>query len=180
MLNEKSLNYAAYLCESESEFASLNWQPCVKIEYDIQVYVPPTGTKVYNFLEDSSYVTNDQKPYVLVGTVGEEWTVNLKKILTAYTFEGKPITEDVVTNILSDGEKHTIRAIAGAEKFFAVQTKDQINVTTSWGEVLKTNRPEVKHGEGDYLICYDKNGSPDLNDMWVINGTIFPNTYKFV
>lgn len=175
-----NLNIASYLCESDNTtFNGLNWQPCTKVEYDIQVYVPAPGTKVHNFLEDSYYTTDDKKPYVLVGTVGEEWTVDAKKVMKAYTFEGKPITEDILAK-LSDGEKHTIRAIAGAEKMFAVQTKEQIDVTTSWGEVLKTNRPGIKHGTGDYLICYDKNGSPDLNDMWVINGEIFPNTYKFI
>ena len=174
-----NLNYAAYLCESD-EFSNLNWQPCTKVEYNIQVYVPPKGTKVHNFLENSDYVTNEMKPFVLVGTVGEEWTVNLKKVMTAYTFEGKPITEKIATNVLSDGKKHTIRAIAGAEKMFAVQTDKHINVTTSWGEVLMTNRPGIEHGTGDYLICYEKNGVPDLNDMWVINGEIFPKTYKFI
>lgn len=176
-----NLNVASYLCENDNTtFVGLNWKPCTKIEYDIQVYVPPTGTKVHNFLEDSNYTTNNAKPFVLVGTIGEEWTVNLKKVMTAYTFEGKPITEEIATTILSDGKKHTIRAIAGAEKMWAVQTNDQIDVTTSWGEVLKTNRPGVKHGSGDYLICYDENGSPKLDDMWVINGEIFPKTYKFI
>ena len=157
-----------------------NWKPCTKIEYDIQMYMPGPGKKVHNFLEDSYYETDDNKPVILVGTVGEEWTVQTNKLMKAYTYEGKPITEDIIKNKLSDGEKHTITAIAGAEKMFAYQTKEQQEVNTSWGETLKSNRDGIEHGDGDYIICASKDGSPNFDNTWVINGLIFPKTYKFI
>ena len=158
----------------------MDYKPCTKIEYDIQMYIPEYGTKVHNFLEDSDYETNENKPVVLVGTAGEEWTVKMSKLTTAYTFDGKPITEEIVKSKLSDGQKHTIRAIAGAETMFAVQTNEQVEVKTPWGEVLKANRNGVEHGSGDYLICESKDGKPDFDNSWVINGLIFPKTYKFI
>lgn len=181
MKKENVMQYAAYLCEStETNYSNYDWKPCTKIEYDIQVYIPKYGTKVHNFLEDSYYETNEKKPVVLVGTVGEEWTVNTKKLMTAYTYNGKPITEDVIKNELSDGSKHTIRAIAGAEKMFAAQTTEQVEVNTSWGETLKANRNGIKHGDGDYLVCSNDNGKPNFNDVWIVNGLIFLKTYKFI
>jgi hypothetical protein len=157
--------------------AQYKWFPCHKKEYDIQVYVPPIGTKVYNQLEDASYVTNETKPFVLVGTVGEEWTVDAKKLMKAYKYEHQPITEDVIKTTIGDGKKHSITAIAGAEMMFAAHTTEPVEVNTSWGETLQANRPGVEHGEGDYLVCSDKNGSPNLDDVWVVNGAIFPKTY---
>lgn len=44
-------------------------------------------------------------------------------------------------------------------------------------ETLLANRPEVKHSMGDFLVCTDNNGLPNFNDMWVVNGAIFQNTY---
>lgn len=181
MFNENVLKQAGYLCESEEKsLADYDWKPCTKIEYDIQMYMPGDGKKVHNFLEDSYYETDASKPVVLVGTVGEEWTVQTKKLMKAYKYKGQPITEEVIKNELSDGEKHTITAIAGAEKMFAVQTTEQIEVNTSWGETLKANRDGIKHGDGDYLVCANKGGSPDFSDTWVVNGLIFPKTYKFI
>lgn len=163
---------------NQNELSRYKWQPCSKIEYDIQVYVPKQGTEVYNNLEDSHYVTSEAKPFVLVGTVGEEWTVDAKKLMKAYTYEGNPITEDIVKGVLADGQKHKITAIAGGESLFSAQTTDQVEVNTSWGETLKANRPGISHGNGDFLLCGNNDGQPDLNHVWVVNGEIFPKTYQ--
>ena len=54
----------------------------------------------------------------------------------------------------------------------------QVIVETAWGDVLTANRPEVPHGDGDYLVCsVTEDGEPDLTDVWVINGATFPDTY---
>ena len=51
-------------------------------------------------------------------------------------------------------------------------------VETAWGDVLTANRAEVPHGDGDYLVCtVDDEGQPNLSDVWVVNGEIFPDTY---
>ena len=53
-----------------------------------------------------------------------------------------------------------------------------VTVETAGGNVLHTNLPDAPHGGGDFLICrVNKNGGPDLSDVWVLNGTVFPNTY---
>lgn len=43
--------------------------------------------------------------------------------------------------------------------------------------MLHTNLPNAPHGDGDYLVCANKDGQPDLSDVWVVNGAVFPNTY---
>lgn len=176
---KNNLEIASYLCEDDS-FDTSGWKKCEKVEYDIHVYVPKIGTKVHNSLEDSNYITDEKKPYVLIGTAGEEWTVQAKKLLTAYKFNNKPITKKILEDILSDGKKHKITAIAGAETFFAKHTKEKISVKTSWGETLKANREGIEHGNGDYLICTSKDDKPNFDDMWVINGLIFKKTYRFI
>lgn len=54
----------------------------------------------------------------------------------------------------------------------------KVSVNTAWGDVLHVNRDGVPHGDGDYLVCaVGKDGKPDLSDVWVVNGKIFPSTY---
>ncbi len=51
-------------------------------------------------------------------------------------------------------------------------------VETVWGDILHTNLPDAPHGNGDYLICRKgDDGEPDLSDIRVLNGILFPETY---
>lgn len=51
-------------------------------------------------------------------------------------------------------------------------------VQTFWGDTLLANRPGIGHGFGDFLVCADNGcGQPNLNDVWVVNGEVFPRTY---
>ena len=90
------------------------------------------------------------------GTSGEEWVTPLEKMMRTYT--------------LPDGS-----AIESTD-FIPVDTV--VIVETAWGDVLTANNPLVVHGEGDYLVCRPaEDGSPDLSDVWVVNGATFPDTY---
>ena len=133
------------------------------------------GTEIYNFLEDCHYTTNESKCVKLIGTIGEEWPVTLEKLAKTYTLaDGTPITQenipagvfDIVT-IVDDS----------AETIFAEQTIEQTKVSTSWGEVLTANREGVPHGNGDFIVFANKDGKPNPDDSWVVNGMVFNNTY---
>ena len=58
---------------------------CAKKIYEIRVKRPAIGTEVYNYLEDCHYTTSEKKPYVLIGTADEEWTIDEVKLLKTYT-----------------------------------------------------------------------------------------------
>lgn len=136
------------------------------------------GTKLYNFLEDCHYTTSDAKCIKLTGTVGEVWIVTIDKLAKTYTLiDGTPITSDNIP----EGE-FEIATIVGekAEIIFAEQVTEQVQVATSWGEVLTANRDGVPHGEGDFIVSANKDGEPNLNDRWVVNGLVFINTYEEV
>ena len=154
---------------------------CHKKEYSIEVYVPEPGTKVHNKLENSDYVTDEKKPFVLVGTAGEEWTVDAKKLTKTYTLDGKDI-DDAAIQEISDGQKHTIttKADAGINWCKFVPKNIKCKVDTSWGETLEVNRSGIPHGDGDYIVTSDKGGEPDLSDRWVVNGEIFQKTYEIL
>jgi hypothetical protein len=146
-----------------------------KKSYAMKAEVVAVGTEIYNFLEDCHYTTNESKCVKLIGTIGEEWPVTLEKLAKTYTLaDGTPITQenipagvfDIVT-IVDDS----------AETIFAEQTIEQTKVSTSWGEVLTANREGVPHGNGDFIVFANKDGKPNPDDSWVVNGMVFNNTY---
>ena len=57
----------------------------VKINFSITPYNLTDLNEVYNFLEKSHYVTDYNKPYVLIGSKGEEWTIDKDKLCKTYT-----------------------------------------------------------------------------------------------
>lgn len=159
-----------------------------KATYTIFARYAYPGDEIHNYLEDSDYVTSDDKPIVLSGTVEEEWTVTMDKLMNTYTFaNGDPITEEDFGYRIpqSDDEWVEICPIQddNAPTIFAYQTdpSDQVEVETSWGEVLIANRPGVPHGDGDWIVfANDGYGTPDENDSWIVNGEVFETTYEEV
>ena len=147
--------------------------------------MPPLGTKVYNFLEDVHYETSEKKPFVLSGTVGEQWVIDPAKLFKTYRLpNGQPLNLDFLK---TKGHPYkvdwfkieTIVDTANPVYNWAlfVPKNQKLAVPTSWGDVLTANRNGVPHGMGDYLVCADGGNMPNLNDMWIVNGEIFPSTY---
>lgn len=156
-----------------------------KGDYVIHARYAYPGEYVYNELEGSEYTTSDDKPIVLCGTVGELWTVSFDKLASTYTFaDGTPITDNDLGYRLpqSDEAWVEIRPIQdfNAPTIFAYQTDpgEQVQVQTSWGEVLTANRPGIPHGNGDWIVfANDGYGNPNENDSWIVNGAVFETTY---
>lgn len=158
-----------------------------KGDYIIHARWAYPGEEIYNYLEDSRYVTDEQKCIVLHGTVDEEWTVTFDKLASTYTYDnGMAIVDSELGTIFTQGtadDPHwvAIRPIqdANAPIVFAEPTdpNDVFEVVTAWDEVLTVNRPGVPHGNGDWIVYEDAGGVPNENNRWVVNGAVFETTY---
>lgn len=161
-----------------------------KKKYTITAHMPVYGTQVFNKLERAKYMTTSEKQFVLTGTVGEQWVIDVNKLAMTYTFaNGAPITKDalasMVTGEMKDGLTHPVikpfKVISRpGPVIWAVRVPLNLvfQIPTSWGDMLTVNAPGVRHGNGDYLVCADMGGMPNLNDRWVVNGEVFPSTYN--
>ena len=162
-----------------------NWKRTSKKKYQIYVCMPPLGTRVYNHLEDVYYTTSEKKPFVLSGTAGEQWVIDPAKLFKTYRLpNGQPLNFDFLK---TKGQAYqvdwfkietivdTVNPVYNWALF--VPKNQKLAVPTSWGDVLTANRSGVPHGMGDYLVCADGGNMPNLSDMWVVNGEIFPATY---
>ena len=115
---------------------------------------------------------------ILKGKFGEMWTSKLPKVISTYTkpdgsgiFEDDFADRDVWIDLITRAEPET---------YYAMHVPLDVSVTvkTAWGDELHTNLPNAPHGNGDYLVCRtNEKGEPDLSDVWVLNGFIFPEYY---
>lgn len=179
-----------------------NYHVAKKKQYDIWCCIPKLGTQVYNRLEHATYVTSPEKNnfVVLSGTVGEQWVISFEKLLKTYT----PSSEETILSVLhrefglQGGTPYAQRIQACAVQYGAtadwfkvhprtdstcywacfVPSQYQFAINTAWGSVLLGNRIGIPHGWGDFVVCSEVNGSPNLNDRWVVNGAVFATTYN--
>ena len=99
--------------------------------YTLSAEISSVGTKVYNHLEDSHYVTSEKKPVILTGTRGEKWTISTEQLLDKY------LPVDGSYPSLEVGQSFLITPVLGeVNDIFAVPTTGKrVTLKTSWGEV---------------------------------------------
>lgn len=165
--------------EEYLETSEENWFLTGKKEYTVHAMMVSKETSFHNELEDVDYtVADDETTVILKGTAGEMWTSQLSKIMEGYTKpDGSRLRQadfakrDVFIELVT---------IPSPDSNYAMFVPGSISVTveTGWGNVLHTNLPTAPHGEGDYLVCrVGEDGEPDVADVWVVNGVLFPENY---
>ncbi len=184
LLKKSSLLFSALLlsaCSNQpmltiADFNSKDFQPTTKKSYQIEGKTVSKANTVHNILEGTNYIAQVKSDVVLKGTVGELWVAPLHKVLKTYR---KPNGEVLKASDFITDQFVPLQTQIGKLAFaLFVPHHQQVEVITAWGDKLIANRPGVEHGKGDYLVCSaDEKGKPNLKDMWVVNGNIFPNTY---
>jgi hypothetical protein len=162
-----------------------NWKKTHKKVYYAWICRPVPGTKCTNRLEGANYTTDQNKQFIISGTVGETWVIDFAKLAKTYMFaDGTFIDNNTMKAKLGrDGQMDWVKVITQSQRpvqNWAIHLPLSIKnfpVNTSWGDTLLANRDGIGHGKGDFLVCADMNGQPNLNDVWVVNGEIFPSTY---
>ena len=163
-----------YLSETDEQ-----WFLTRKKEYTIQAMMVSGEFSFHNDLEGTDYtVTDDGRTVVLKGTMGEMWPAGIEKVMSSYTKpDGSRIGKDDFT---PRNEFIDITAVPASGSRYAMHVPVDVSVTveTSSGDILHTSLPDVPHGDGDFLVCeISEDGMPDLTDLWVVNGSVFPDTY---
>lgn len=173
-LDQKSISLREYLEQTDE-----NWFLTGKKEYTVQAMMVSEALSFHNELENVDYVaTDDGETVVLRGTKGEMWTSPLPQVIARYA---KPDGSELREEDFADRDVFfDIVAIPTRDSYYAMHVPADITVTveTAWGDVLYTNLPNARHGAGDYIVCAaHEDGGPNLSDVWVLNGLIFPDRY---
>ena len=156
------------------------WFLTGKREYTVQAMMVLKETSFHNELEVTDYTVNDDGfTVILKGAVGEMWTSKLPKVISTYTRpDGSALSEE---DFAVRDKYIDILARPEPVAYYAMHVPLRISVTvkTAWGDVLHSNLPNAQHGQGDYLVCRaNESGEPDLSDVWILNGAVFPKYYE--
>ena len=155
------------------------WFLTGKKEYALQAKMVSKETSFRNHLEMADYTVNDDgMTVILKGSIGEQWTSKLPDVLSTHKKpDGSALSaadfaeKDQWIDIITQSEPNS---------YYAMHVPLEISVTleTAEGDELHTNLPNAPHGNGDYLVCrIGTDGQPDLADVWVLNGVVFPEYY---
>ena len=169
-----SMTFEDYVDQDTEE-----WFLTGKNEYSVQAMMVSKETSFHNDLEETDYtVTDDGVTVILKGSVGEMWASKLPKVISTYT---KPDHSALCEEDFAEKDSWVeIITRPEPDTYFAMYVPLNITVTveTAWGDVLHTNMPTAPHGDGDYIICRaGEDGHPDLSDVWIVNGVVFPEYY---
>lgn len=158
------------------------WKSTKKKEYYIWAKEANIGQKIYNYLENSDYITTESKNIVLSGTRGEQWVTDAAHMMKSYrTKNGTPISRLNHSTYMNNGWT-LLKTCPSSSNVFALQIPIAIKnfpVQTAWGDILYANSINSEgHGSGDFLVCESTaNNTPDLDNVWVVNHDIFLTTY---
>ncbi len=169
-----SMSFDDYLAQGEAA-----WFLTGKKEYTVQAMMVSGETSFRNELEMMDYtVTDDGITIILKGNYGEMWASKLSKVISTYTKpDGSALSG---ADFARKNMWISIVAKPELDAYYAMYVPLNISVTveTAWGDVLHSNLPNAPHGDGDYLVCrVGEDGKPDLSDVWILNGLVFPEYY---
>ena len=157
-----------------------NWkQTRRKTAYTIYMCIPPVGTKIVNKMDGKEYTTG-RNDVVLSGTREEMWVERITAITKNYTFADKGlITPQKLESLKRVGYLPWTRIMPKASKLgsdFALHVPAQYkNIVLPNGMVV--NRTGLGHGIGDFLVAENNNNVANLENMWLVNGEVFVDTY---
>ena len=138
-----------------------------------------------------AYLVKDDQTFVLCGTQGEMWCISAQKLAQKYVWASDDSRIDTtsfkqrayVTSSVPSGERWLlhwtkVRTVPDNSTAFAcfVPANMQGQIATSWA-MLNINGSGVNHGKGDFVIAGNAGGQPNLNSRYVVNGTVFGDTY---
>jgi len=156
------------------------WFLTGKRAYTVQAMMVSKEVSFHNELEVADYsVDDDGITVILKGAVGEMWASKLPNVISTYTRpDGSALSEK---DFAVKDEYIDILARPETDAYYAmyVPLSISVSVETAWGDILHSNLPNAPHGEGDYIVCRaSENGEPDLSDIWILNGAVFPKYYE--
>ena len=154
-----------------------------------------TGT---NLLEQNSWTTSPDRPYVVTGTVGERWAIKPKN-LTAYDIKPEELgIEPKVVSTVDPANQQFLVCMhipEGTEGRVIPSWAFNQDGTIDETQIMVANSPNSKipHNGGDYIVAKHVDGQPEfmelpqevretkdvvkLYDPRVINGSVMQTTY---
>lgn len=143
----------------------------------IRVSMPRIGTviRVYNNVIRTTY----NKSFV-IDFSGYKFAISINELIDRYTLpDGTEITSWNLDRRILNGEIPPFKIIGKPNKvYWALQIPNYISNTISTENFSGyLNGPGNHHDSGDYIVCPDLQGRPDINNSWIVVGEQFREIY---
>lgn len=133
------------------------------------------------------YAVSDATPYVVMGVAGELYCLSEQTLVSRYYWVDTAMSDNA-TRVFNPKVLHWAKSgwipvkprtdnTSAFACFVPVSISGQLR--TTWGTELSINMrgAGISHGKGDFVIAADINGSPSMQDRWVVNGELFGFLY---
>ena len=143
----------------------------------IRVSMPRIGTviRVYNNVIRTTY----NKSFILDFS-GYKFAISINELIDRYTLpDGTEITPWNLDRRILNGEIPPFKIIGKPNKvYWALQIPNYISNTISTENFSGyLNGPGNHHDSGDYIVCPDLQGRPDIKNSWIVVGEQFREIY---
>lgn len=162
------------------------WKSTTVKKWHSYVCLPPMGTPWNYVWMGTSGVTDAKERFIILNPLGDKYAITAKELAKFYVFaNGEAINTDTVVNRLESGLMDWEEIIARPGRPLWAYHLDpkkygsavvDVPIVTKSG-VYVANRSEVKHTIGDFLVCDDLNGRPDMDTLTLIPDRLFIVTH---
>ena len=145
-----------------------------KALYEVKIIKAPADLSIYNHLDNSNCVTTEERCFVVTGLQGEQWPIKGKDLKKYLNLDGTAI--DVAAWEL--GEVKIVKTNTNGPHILAyiAEEREEFAAPASWCMA----EPLVANPGDTIAYTMKEDGTPDLEDKYVIDATVFGRTYEEV
>ena len=145
-----------------------------KALYEVRIVKVPADLCIYNHLDNSNCVTTEERCFVVTGLQGEQWPINGKDIKKYLNLDGSAIDVDA----WELGEVKTVKTNTNGPHILAyiAEEREEFPAPESWC----MTEPLVANPGDTVAYTMKDDGTPDFEDKYVIDATVFGRTYEEV
>lgn len=145
-----------------------------KADYQVKITKVPEGLCIFNHLDNSNCMTTQDRCFVVTGLQGEQWPIKEKDVKKYLNLDGSAIEIES----WKMGENKTVKTNTNGPHILAyiANEKEEFPAPESWG----MTEPLVANPGDAIAYTMKEDGTPDINDKYVIDATVFGRTYEEV
>lgn len=142
--------------------------------YEVKIVRVPAGLNIYNHLDKSNCMTTEDRQFVVTGLQGEQWPIKAEDVKKYLNLDGTPI--DVENWPM--GEAKTVKTNTNGPHILAriATEREEFPAPKSWC----MTEPLVANPGDAVAFTMKADGTPNADDKYVIDATVFGRTYEEV
>lgn len=160
-----------------------NWKKTRTKEYEVYICRPSLNTKVIDKLTGYKDETTKDKQFIVYGILGSKSVIGITSLILKYkNLDGTAITTQQLSKRMNSRgqiEWFKVKTISQDCNYYAFNIPRDVKNIPIRGQkgVYIANKTGIEHGCGDFLVASMINKNIDFDNVTVINGNVFSQTF---